>query len=141
MLKRLFTRRAYRRAKSNSGAGTLKLRNTLVLLLTLIAVPTCAQDQLSKANSSSEKTHTETAEYDFKRGTNEFGFWLGMAPNATTQLGGLRDAQARGLRLALAGLRYGIVVASTKRFAFEYTLDVIPAATLLGAYVRCPDQM
>jgi hypothetical protein len=59
------------------------------------------------------------------KGTMELGLWGGGSPGASTLIGKTRDRE-----LLLLGLRYGWVFAATDSVAYEYTLDVIPAAAL-----------
>lgn len=70
--------------------------------------------------------------YRLKRGDNEFGGWGGVAFNATTIFGGLRDDEARDRKLVIAAFRYGRTVAANRNLALQYTLDVIPLAVATG---------
>jgi hypothetical protein len=70
--------------------------------------------------------------YRLKRGDNEFGGWGGIAFNATTIFGGLRDDEADDRKLVIAAFRYGRTLAANKDFALQYTLDAIPLAIATG---------
>ena len=47
-----------------------------------------------------------------KRGENEFGFWAGFSPNATTIFGGLHEDETRDRKFFIAALRYGRTLAA-----------------------------
>src|SRR5215203_2632203 len=70
-----------------------------------------------------------------KRGDNEFGFWGGASPKATTIFGGLRDDEAEDRNFVIAALRYGRTLAATDKVALQYTLDSIPLALATGTIV------
>jgi len=74
--------------------------------------------------------------YRIRRGMNEFGVWGGGAFNATTVFGGLTEAEASGRKLLLVGLRYGRVLAASRRVALEYTIDFIPVAVAFNNIVQ-----
>ena len=57
--------------------------------------------------------------------TNEFGFWGGGSFDSPTVIG---TAEER--KFFITGLRYGRVFAASKRVAYEYTFDLIPAAVV-----------
>src|SRR5262245_36751176 len=52
-----------------------------------------------------------------KRGDNEFGFWAGFSPKATTIFEGLREDEAEDRTLFIAGLRYGRTLAANNSVA------------------------
>jgi hypothetical protein len=70
--------------------------------------------------------------YRLKKGDNEFGFWVGFAPAATTAFGGLTDAEADDRKLFLGAFRYGRTLAANDSLALQYTLDAIPIALAAG---------
>jgi len=73
--------------------------------------------------------------YQLKRGDNEFGFWGGVSPKATTIFGGLHDDEAEDRRFFIAALRYGRTLAANDSLALQYTLDVVPLAVATGTIV------
>lgn len=73
--------------------------------------------------------------YLLQRGDNEWGFWAGGSPKATTIFGGLRDDEAEDRKFFIAGLRYGRTLAANNSLALQYTLDVIPVAVATGTIV------
>ena len=70
-----------------------------------------------------------------KRGDNEFGFWAGFSPKATTMFEGLRDDEAEDRKFFIAGLRYGRTLAANNSVALQYTIDVVPVALATGTIV------
>ena len=70
-----------------------------------------------------------------KRGDNEWGFWGGVSPKATTIFGGLHEDEAEDRRFFIAALRYGRTLAANDSLALQYTLDVVPVAVATGAIV------
>ena len=70
-----------------------------------------------------------------KRGDNEFGFWGGVSPKATTIFGGLHHDEAEDRKFFIAALRYGRTLAANDRLALQYTLDVVPVAVATGVIV------
>jgi hypothetical protein len=70
-----------------------------------------------------------------ERGDNEFGFWGGFSPKATTIFDGLRDDEAEDRRFFLAAFRYGRTLAANDALALQYTLDVVPVAVATGTIV------
>jgi len=76
-----------------------------------------------------------------KRGDNEFGFWAGFSPKATTMFEGLRDDEAEDRRFFIAALRYGRTLAANDSLALQYTFDAVPVALATGTIVSrtiCP---
>ncbi len=73
--------------------------------------------------------------FSLQRGDNEWGFWAGGSPKATTIFGGLRDDEAEDRKFFIAGLRYGRTLAANNSLALQYTLDVIPVAVATGTIV------
>jgi len=70
-----------------------------------------------------------------KRGDNEFGFWAGFSPKATTIFEGLREDEAENRKLFIAGLRYGRTLAANNSLALQYTIDFVPIAVATGTIV------
>jgi hypothetical protein len=70
-----------------------------------------------------------------KRGDNEFGFWGGFSPQATTIFGGLRDDEAEDRKFVIAAFRYGRTLAANDSLALQYTLDAVPLALATGTIV------
>jgi hypothetical protein len=70
-----------------------------------------------------------------ERGDNEFGFWGGFSPKATTIFAGLRDDEAEDRKFFIAGLRYGRTLAANDSLALQYTFDAIPVAVATGTIV------
>ncbi|HJY27298.1 MAG TPA: acyloxyacyl hydrolase [Pyrinomonadaceae bacterium] len=73
--------------------------------------------------------------FQLKRGDNEFGFWGGVSPKATTIFGGLHDDEADDRKFFIAALRYGRTLAANDSLALQYTLDVVPLAVATGTIV------
>jgi len=71
-----------------------------------------------------------------KRGDNEFGFWAGFSPKATTIFGGLHDDEAEDRKFFIAAFRYGRTLAANNSLALQYTLDAVPVAVATGTIVR-----
>jgi len=70
-----------------------------------------------------------------ERGDNEFGFWGGFSPKATTIFGGLHDDEAEDRKFFIAALRYGRTLAANDSLALQYTLDAVPVAVATGTIV------
>jgi len=70
-----------------------------------------------------------------RRGDNEFGFWGGFSPKATTIFEGLRDDEAEDRRFFIAALRYGRTLAANDTLALQYTFDAVPVAIATGTIV------
>jgi hypothetical protein len=70
-----------------------------------------------------------------KRGDNEFGFWGGFSPKATTIFGGLHQDEAEDRKFVIAAFRYGRTLAANHSLALQYTLDAVPLAIATGTIV------
>src|SRR5262245_14064603 len=70
-----------------------------------------------------------------KRGDNEFGFWAGFSPKATTIFEGLHDDEAEDRKFLIAALRYGRTLAANDSLALQFTFDAIPVAVATGTIV------
>jgi len=73
--------------------------------------------------------------YQLNHGDNEFGFWGGVSPKASTIFGGLHDDEAEDRKFFIAALRYGRTLAASDSLALQYTLDVVPLAVATGTIV------
>jgi len=73
-------------------------------------------DGVQSTNDSDRALHT---------GANEFGVWGGVSFHASTLIGGTPDA-----RFANLAFRYGRVLATSNKVAFEWTIDFEPVAVL-----------
>jgi hypothetical protein len=85
--------------------------------------------------SSSAFAQVDDDPFLLKRGDNEFGFWGGFSPKATTIFGGLRDDEAEDRKFVIAAFRYGRTLAANDSLALQYTLDAIPLALATGTIV------
>lgn len=94
---------------------------SVIIFVFFVAAPTLAQ------NSDNP--------FQLKRGDNEFGFWGGVSPKATTIFGGLHDDEADDRKFSIAALRYGRTLAASDSLALQYTLDVVPLAVATGTIV------
>ena len=70
-----------------------------------------------------------------KRGDNEWGFWAGFSPKATTIFEGLREDEAADRKFFIAALRYGRTLAANNSVALQYTIDAVPVAVATGVIV------
>lgn len=70
-----------------------------------------------------------------EHGDNEWGFWGGVSPKASTIFGGLHDDEAEDRKFFIAALRYGRTLAANDSLALQYTLDVVPLAVATGTIV------
>jgi hypothetical protein len=98
----------------------MKLFFALTVIL-IIAAPSFAQNT--------------DAPYQLKRGDNEFGFWGGVSPKASSIFGGLHDDETEDRKFFIAALRYGHTLAANDSLALQYTLDVVPLAVATGTIV------
>jgi lipid A 3-O-deacylase PagL len=78
---------------------------------------------------------TDDNPFLLKRGDNEFGFWAGFSPKATTIFEGLRDDEAEDRKFFIAALRYGRTLAANNSLALQYTIDAVPVAVATGVIV------
>ena len=70
-----------------------------------------------------------------ERGDNEFGFWGGFSPAATTIFGGLHEDEAEDRKFFIAALHYGRTLAANDHLALQYAADIVPAAFATGTIV------
>src|SRR5215217_1410584 len=78
---------------------------------------------------------TDDNPFLLKRGDNEFGFWAGFSPKATTIFEGLREDEAEDRKFFIAALRYGRTLAANNSLALQYTIDAVPVAVATGTIV------
>jgi len=78
---------------------------------------------------------TDDNPFLLKRGDNEFGFWAGFSPKATTIFEGLREDEAEDRKFFIAALRYGRTLAANNSVALQYTIDAVPVAVATGVIV------
>src|SRR5215207_11496019 len=78
---------------------------------------------------------TDDNPFLLKRGDNEFGFWGGFSPKATTIFAGLREDEAEDRKFFIAALRYGRTLAANNSLALQYTIDAVPVAVATGVIV------
>jgi hypothetical protein len=70
-----------------------------------------------------------------ERGDNEFGFWGGFSPKATTVFEGLSESEAEDRKFFLAAFRYGRTLAANDKLALQWTVDAVPVAVATGTIV------
>jgi hypothetical protein len=83
----------------------------------------------------SSSVFAQTFDNLLRRGDNEFGFWGGFSPKATTIFGGLHDDEAEDRKFVIAAFRYGRTLAAKNGLALQYTLDAVPLALATGTIV------
>ena len=118
---------------------TIRQGAFMILALTLcFAVSSQAQTPVAGLGDHSSTVTTSTPDdasteaYTLSKGDNEFGFWGGFSPAATTIFGGLTDAEASDRKFFLAAFRYGRTLVANDSVALQYTLDAIPLAVATG---------
>lgn len=82
-----------------------------------------------------DSPQTDNGPYRLQRGDNEFGFWGGFSPKATTIFAGLHEDEAADRKFFLLAFRYGRSLAANDHLALQYTLDAIPLAIATGVIV------
>ena len=92
-----------------------------ILILVCMSAPAFAQ--------------TDDEPFTLKRGDNEWGFWAGFSPKATTIFAGLHEDEADDRKFFIAALRYGRTLAANNSVALQYQLDVVPVAVATGVIV------
>lgn len=83
----------------------------------------------------SSSVFAQTFDNLLRRGDNEFGFWGGFSPAASTIFGGLHDDEAEDRKFVIAAFRYGRTLAANDSLALQYTLDAVPLALATGTIV------
>ena len=73
--------------------------------------------------------------FTLKRGDNEFGFWAGFSPKATTIFAGLHEDEAADRKFFIAALQYGRTLAANNSVALQYQFDLVPVAVATGTIV------
>ena len=122
---------------------TTQSRVLVTIILVLIASgSTLGQNDASSTNetaTSSKKAFPlfkpqsdPDNPYLLKRGDNEFGFWAGFSPAATTAFAGLHEDEASDRKFFIGAFRYGRTLAANNDLALQYTLDAIPVAIASG---------
>ena len=101
--------------------------NRCLKLIPVIIVAICA--------SAPVFAQTDDNPFLLKRGDNEWGFWAGFSPKATTIFEGLHEDEAEDRKFFIAALRYGRTLAANKSVALQYTLDIVPVAVATGVIV------
>jgi hypothetical protein len=96
-------------------------------IIFMLAVMICA--------SAPVFAQTDDNPFLLKRGDNEWGFWAGFSPKATTAFAGLHEDEAEDRKFFIAALRYGRTLAANNSLALQYTLDAIPLAVATGTIV------
>src|SRR5256885_12234944 len=97
--------------------------NPLVLLALIILTCSVAAGQNSERVDGAQSTND--SDRALHTGANEFGVWGGVSFHASTLIGGTPDA-----RFANLAFRYGRVLSSNNKLAFEWTIDFEPVAVL-----------
>ena len=85
--------------------------------------------------SATVLAQTDDNPFLLQRGDNEFGFWAGFSPQATTMFEGLRDDEAEDRKFFIAAFRYGRTLAANNSLALQYTIDAVPVALATGTIV------
>ena len=93
----------------------------LAMILTCVSAPAFAQ--------------TDDNPFTLKRGDNEWGFWAGFSPKATTIFKGLHEDEAEDRKFFIAALHYGRTLVANDSVALQYQLDVVPVAVATGTIV------
>ena len=93
----------------------------LLLALSVVVLAQAPDNSSSSISAAGAQPSTE----GIQKRWNEFGVWGGISFNAPTLIGKTPDA-----RFGNIGLRYGRVLAASKTFAFEWTIDAIPLSIL-----------
>src|SRR6185295_1202424 len=78
---------------------------------------------------------TDDNPFTLKRGDNEWGFWGGFSPKATTFFEGLHEDESADRKCFIAARRYGRTLAANNSVSLQYTLDVVPVAVATGVIV------
>lgn len=113
----------------------------LFILMVICVYAVAAQSNVNPADEDVVATTAVPAPdandgpYTLKKGDNEFGFWLGGSPAASTVFGGLTDAEANDRKFFIAAFRYGRTLYANDSVALQYTLDAIPIAVASGNIV------
>jgi hypothetical protein len=111
----------------------------IIFVLTMSSV-IMAQNS-DNADTSGANTNAKASQQDndnpyrLKKGDNEFGFWGGFSPAATTIFGGLRDDETEDRKFFIGAFRYGRTLVANDSLALQYTLDAIPVAVATGTIV------
>jgi Lipid A 3-O-deacylase (PagL) len=93
----------------------------MALILICVSAPAFAQ--------------TDGDPFTLNRGDNEWGFWAGFSPKATTVFKGLHEDEAADRKFFIAALHYGRTLAANNSLALQYQFDVVPVAVATGTIV------
>ena len=111
---------------TNSVRRALQTVSLLLLVTAPAAAQAYAQGARATASARAGDAQVGTPEpYSLEKGMNEFGVWVGGSFDSPTVIGTAEDRKYFTL-----GLRYGRVFATSKRVAFEYTVDAVPVAVV-----------
>lgn len=96
------------------------------VVFTISTVEVRSQTEGSGATTlTTPQTPSAGSSEGIQKGRNEFGVWGAISFDSTTLIG-----TTTGARFGNVGLRYGRVLAASKTFAFEWTIDAVPLAIL-----------
>ena len=101
----------------------------------LVLAQTATDPSINESAAVPTIPQTSDNPFSLKRGDNEFGFWAGFSPKATTAFGGLHEDEADDRKFFLAAFKYGRTLAANDSLALQYTLDAIPIAIASGNIV------
>ncbi len=112
------------------------------------AGPLIAQDKqpfvqptpsVKKDPESTNEIPDETNKWKLKRGAKEIGFEVGFSPTQPTFFSGRKEYDTSGRKLAVASVRFGRVVGTTKGVTFEYLFEIAPVTVALKNEVENPN--
>lgn len=86
---------------------------------------TTQREALASSSPPPRQNVSDEDSYSLEKGMNEFGLWGGGSFHAPTLIGTTEDS-----KFFTVGLRYGRVFATSKRVAYEYTIDAVPLAVV-----------
>ncbi|HKC62063.1 MAG TPA: hypothetical protein VKB86_00390, partial [Pyrinomonadaceae bacterium] len=70
------------------------------------------------ASNGNDNQAASQASYKLNKGMNEYGIWGGFSFDSPTVIGTAEDR-----KFLTVGLRYGRIFGTTRRVAYEYTVD------------------
>ncbi len=99
----------------------------ILMLAAILALPAYAQSgrAVNETTRAGDSQALSDGPSTLKKGTNELGFWAGGSFDSPTLMGTAEDR-----KYFTIGLRYGRVFATSKRVAYEYTVDFVPVAVV-----------
>ena len=111
----------------------------VIIFVLAISTSIMAQNSDNADNTSTPRARVNIAlpqdndnPYRLKKGDNEFGFWGGFSPAASTIFGGLHENEAEDRKFFIGAFRYGRTLVANDSLALQYTLDAIPVAVATG---------